>query len=415
MRILITCRELALHGGSQLYTRDLALALRRLGHEPVVFAPILGEVAAEARAGGVATIRELDQLGVAPDLIHGQHHLQAMAAMLRFPAVPAIFVCHGWLPWQEAPPRFPSIRRYVAVDTLRRDRLVLEHGIAPQMVRIVENFVDVDRFARRIPPLPSQPRRALLFSNQAGQNPLSSVVREVCGARGLELETVGVRSGRPVSDPEAILPEFDVVFARGRSALEAMAVGAAVILCDVEGDGPLVTSEDFDRLRALNFGLGALRSPLDAGRLAAALDRYDASDAARVCEQVRSRCGLPSAVEHLSRIYGEVLAEHQAPDSRAIELAASRYLEWLGPFTEQQLVGEITNAVRDATAAAASHGQRRVEPHDELAEVVERLAMTNDSLRVLERSPFFRARASLLRVGPLVRLYRHLARRSPPA
>lgn len=413
MRILITCRELSLRGGSQLYTRDLSLALRRSGHEPVVFAPILGEVAAEARAGGVATIRELDQLGVAPDLIHGQHHLQAMAAMLRFPAVPAIFVCHGWLPWQEAPPRFPSIRRYVAVDTLRRDRLVLEHGIAPQMVEIVENFVDLDRFARRTTPLPSQPRRALLFSNQAGQNPLSTAVGEVCAARGLELETIGLRSGRPVSHPEAMLAEFDLVFARGRSALEAMAVGAAVILCDVEGDGPLVTSEDFDRLRALNFGLGALQRPLDAGRLAAALDRYDPMDAARVCDEVRSGCGLPSAVEQILTIYEEVLAEHQPPDSGAIELAASRYLEWLGPFIERQIVTEITDAVRDATDAAARHDQRRDESHHELAEVAERLAMTTDSLRVLQRSPFFRARASLLRVGPLVRLYRRLTRPRP--
>ncbi len=334
--------------------------------------------------------------------------------MLRFPAVPAIFVCHGWLPWPEAPPRFPSIRRYVAVDTLRRDRLVLEHGIGPRMVEIVENFVDTDRFARRTTPLPSRPRRALLFSNQAGQNPLSTAVSEVCGARGLELETVGLRSGRPVSDPEAMLPGFDLVFARGRSALEAMAVGAAVILCDVEGDGPLVTSENFDRLRTLNFGLGALQRPIAAGRLAAAVDRYDPADAARVCEEVRSRCGLPTAVEHLLRIYGEVLAEDRPPDSGTIELAASRYLEWLGPFIERQIATEITDAVRAATGADPRQDQGRHDSHHELAAVEERLAMTTDSLRVLQRSPFFRTRASLLRVAPLVRLYTLFTRRPPP-
>lgn len=358
MHILITCRELSLRGGSQLYTRDLAQALKRSGHEPVVFAPILGEVADEVREGGVATIRELDQLGVAPDLIHGQHHVQAMAAMLRFPATPAIFVCHGWLPWQEAPPRFPTIRRYVAVDALRRNRLVLEHGIAPEMVEIVENFVDLERFSRRMTPLPARPRRALLFSNQAADNELSSVVREVCAARGLELETVGLQSGRPVRRPESILPEFDLVFGRGRSALEAMAAGAAVVLCDVEGDGPLVTTGNFDRLRPLNFGMSVLQRPLDARRLGAAVDRYDAEDATRVTEEVRSRCGLLPAMERMMGIYRDALVEPPSPNPGDVSRAASTYLEWLGPFIEQELAAQVTAAVRNV-AEGTMHDRQK--------------------------------------------------------
>src|SRR2546430_4332475 len=31
--------------------------------------------------------------------------------------------CHGWLPWEETPPHFPRILRYVAVDHTCRDRL----------------------------------------------------------------------------------------------------------------------------------------------------------------------------------------------------------------------------------------------------------------------------------------------------
>src|SRR6185369_5533645 len=82
LRVLLTCHDLAIRAGTQLYT---------------------GEVAAEIRARGVAVVDDLDRLGEPPSIIHGQHHLEAMAAMLRFPTVPALFVCHGWLPWQEAP------------------------------------------------------------------------------------------------------------------------------------------------------------------------------------------------------------------------------------------------------------------------------------------------------------------------
>ena len=36
--------------------------------------------------------------------------------------------------------------------------------------------------------------------------------------------------------------DYDLVFAKARCALEAMAVGAAVVLCDTHGLGPMVTS-----------------------------------------------------------------------------------------------------------------------------------------------------------------------------
>lgn len=401
MRILITCRELSLRAGSQLYTRDLALALRRSGHEPVVFSPTLGEVAAEVRERGVPVISDLDQLGVAPDLIHGQHHLQAMAAMMRFPEVPAIFVCHGWLPWQEAPPRFPTIRRYVVVDTLRRDRLVLEHGIAPEMVEIVGNFVDLDRFVRRHEPLPSRPRRALLFSNNAGENELSAAVREACSSRGLELEIVGLESGRPVSRPELLLPEFDLVFARGRAALEAMAAGAAVVLCDVEGDGPLVTSGNFDVLKTLNFGIGALQRPFDARRLAAAVDGYDPADAGRVCERVRAKCGLPEAVGHVVRIYEDAIARHRPGASReeTASIAGSRYLEWLGPFVEQQVLASTAEAVRATSEAAARSEQQRIHLHT----LLQQRAEERDRLAEAERLEIDELRRTLVAAEESIR------------
>ena len=55
--------------------------------------------------------------------------------------------------------------------------------------------------------------------------------------------------------------KYDLVFGKGRAALEGLAVGAAVVLCDLEGAGPLVRSDRYDELRRRNFGLRALRSP----------------------------------------------------------------------------------------------------------------------------------------------------------
>ncbi len=52
-----------------------------------------------------------------------------MAALARFPGVPAIYVCHGWLPWEETPPRHPRLRRYVTVSDFLCERLQDERGL----------------------------------------------------------------------------------------------------------------------------------------------------------------------------------------------------------------------------------------------------------------------------------------------
>ena len=107
LRILVTNTWLDARAGSELYVRDLATALLARGHTPIVYSPVLGEVAREIRAATIPVVDDLGALGAPPDVIHGHHLLETMTALLRFPGVPAVSVCHGWLPWQEAPPWFP--------------------------------------------------------------------------------------------------------------------------------------------------------------------------------------------------------------------------------------------------------------------------------------------------------------------
>lgn len=86
-------------------------------------------MAQELRRATVPVLDDLGSLNKPPDLIHAQHHLETMTALVRFPKTPAVYVCHGWLPDEEAPPRHPRILRYLAVDELVRQRLLDECGI----------------------------------------------------------------------------------------------------------------------------------------------------------------------------------------------------------------------------------------------------------------------------------------------
>lgn len=330
MRVLLTNIALETRGGSELYLLDTAVWLRRQGHAPVAYSARLGPMAETIRRHAVPVIDDLDRMSEPPDLIHGHHHLPTMAALARFPDVPAVYVCHGWLPWDEAPPRHPSIRRYVAVSTATEERLVTEHAIPTAVVRRLPNFVDTERFQAR-GPLPARPVRALIFSNQAEEGGWVMAVRHACALRGIEVELAGWRSGRPLDHPERALGAYDLVFARGRSALEAMAVGCAVVLCDGEGLGTLVTVEGFERLADGNFGMQVLTRPHRPELVGEAIDAYDPTEAARVSALVRATRSLERVLPRMWAVYEEALAQHalHPPDTDHGRAAIRDYLAWL--------------------------------------------------------------------------------------
>lgn len=389
MRVLLTNCALVNRTGSELYLVEVATRLLALGHSPVAYSPCLGPLAAGLRAATIPVVDDLAAVAEPPDVIHGQHHMQAISALLHFPGVPAVFVSHGWAPWEEVPPRFPRIHRYVAVDYTTRERLVSESGIPPERVEVVLNFVDLERFQPR-GPLPAMPRRALVFSNQASEANYLPAVREACSRLGVELDVAGIAAGQPAARPETLLPGFDVVFAKGRAALEALAVGAAVVLCDQPGMGPMVTTENFDRLRPLNFGVRTLREPVTPDLLEREIRRYDPADAAEVSRRFRAEAGLEKAVDRLVAVYERVIAEHRerepAPAGEEGRAVAA-YLRWLDPHLQAR------NTLPERLRLAAE---------------VEELTEENEALRrelaALQETATWRLRERLVRT-PLLRLY----------
>ena len=309
MQILITNITLGTRTGTELYVRDLATALLDRGHTPIVYTMELGPVAQELRAASVTVVDELDALAALPDLIHGHHNVPTMKALLRFPRVPAVFVCHDARSWHDSPPRAPSIFQYVAVDLDCRNRLSLMRGIPEDRIRLLLNFVDLKRFAPR-GPLPPYPARALVFSNYASKHTHLGAVREACARAGIALDVIGARAGKVCAKPEEVLQRYDLVFAKGRCALEAGAVGAAVVLCDAAGAGPMVTAAEVDRLRPL--GIRALSQRIEPGTLLQEIARYDPKDAAEVSRRIRATAGLEAAVDQLTLLYQEAIADYRS-------------------------------------------------------------------------------------------------------
>jgi hypothetical protein len=257
---------------------------------------------------GIATVSDLDNLAVQPDVIHGQHFFETLIASFKFPNTPVVFFCHGVLPWQEIPPILPSILKYIVISPSIADKLTLEHGIPQDNIEIILNFVDLDRFPNRAP-LPSVPRKALVFSNYATERTNVPVIREACKNRGISLEIAGASSGNQITEPGAYLSQFDIVFATGRSALEATAVGAAVIVYNEIGLGEMVTSKNYEEIRSNNFGLRCVRSAVTSDAVSAQLDFYDPSEAANVSTRIRSDANLKSAINRIVSVYEQLLSQ----------------------------------------------------------------------------------------------------------
>ena len=337
LRVLITNHFLRSRTGSELYVYELATNLLQRGHTPIVYSPKLGALALELRDATVPVVDNLDAIGARPDLIHGQHHVETMTALLRFSDTPAIFFCHGWLPWEETPPRHPRILRYVAVDDTCRDRLVFEHAIPDERVTVILNSVDMDEFVPRSP-LPVKPARALIFSNKASDSTHLPAVQEACNRTQLTLDVIGLDSGNVAARPQDLLGQYDIVFAKARCALEALALGSAVVLCDSVGAGPMVTTGEMVRLRQLNFGVRTLRGSLDPEGLVREIARYDRDDAAEVSRRIRTSAGRKSAIDQILALYNETLEEFEmcTRDHEGEARAEALYLREVVKHFEEQ-------------------------------------------------------------------------------
>lgn len=331
LKVLIANATLATLTGTETYVRDLALGLLRKGHSPIVYAPELGQIAQELRRATIPVVDNLNSVGTVPDVIHGNHNTELITALLQFENVPAVFFCHSWTDWISAPPFHPRILAYVAVDDTCRDRLVIENAIPEHRVSVRLHAADLERFKPR-GRLPAKPARALVFSNNANHWTHLNAVREACKRTGIELDVVGSEVNASVAAPESLLGNYDLVFAKGRCALEALAVGTAVILCDATGSGPLVTTAEVDRLRRLNFGIRTLSESVDPDLLARQIARYDSEDATEVSRRIRDTSDLGAVIDDAVALYDAVIEEfrHQPrPSPLEEKRAAAEYLRWM--------------------------------------------------------------------------------------
>ncbi len=312
--------------------RDLARALQGRGHLVFGFSSDPGQRERLLERDLIAVATALEHLPFRPDVIHAQHHLDAMTALTALPDVPCLYHEHGG-PGQEVPPVHPRIYRYLAASHPLAKGMQAHLGANAAEVTPWLHPVDSARF-QKVRNLPPNPARALFINAHFPETGKSvPLLRETAERCGLALDLAGREFGCGSEEAEEILPQYDVVIASGQMAAEAVACGCAVITYGPAGFGEMVGTENYERLRKENFTPGASATPTPFDQLELLLRAYQAPAGRPLAESIRADGDLPRAVDQLLEIYQQVISRHAQtkPNPRAEMNATARYLRHLAP------------------------------------------------------------------------------------
>ncbi len=383
MKILITNFRLAERTASEAFVSELAEALKGAGHEVGLFVSNCGKAATELEEAGIEVQTHPKALSFRPDIIHGQHNLETMAALLEFPDRPAVYVSHGTKQWREFPPMHPRILRYLGTSVTMRDWLEREVGVDGSRFVHIPDFIDVNRF-EHVRKLEEVPRKALYFDQGSGAGQHMSQIREACRRCGIELTLVDDLIGREPTRPEVLLPRYDLVFASGRAAMEAIVAGCGVIVARDGRWGAMVTAANYDAMRERHFGVsdgnpGDLRSADDLVR---EIEKWDWQALGPVTRRAREEMRVESLSEQLLEIYRGAIEEtadwHPSPKEEMASVA-----NWLIQLADQHHLIDSGFLTIQHRASAMRH--LRQESEERLGELERLLAAEKEKVRVARR------------------------------
>lgn len=256
LRLAFTNIALDGYAGSELWTLEMAAHMHRLGIPTIVYSPHLGAVARQFAATGLAiTDHPVDLQLFKPTVLHIHHHWHTAGARMAVgPNCLCVNMVHGLLPHPEWPG--PGMDVYLAVSLHAKAKTALLGPRSWDSIALVPNFFDPERFGKKVA---KRRHKALIHSSRVTELNLHQM-KFVLRRQELALDHIGY-GGTVESTPENVLPRYRVVFAAGRSAIEALASGCHVILWDQGIVGPAVTLNNFWYVLAANFSVASCILP----------------------------------------------------------------------------------------------------------------------------------------------------------
>ncbi|MBP7948972.1 MAG: hypothetical protein KA004_04900 [Verrucomicrobiales bacterium] len=334
MNILLTNESLAVRPATEPFVRDLARHLQERGHLVFVASSDPGHRERLLERDLIAVAGDLENLPIRPDIIHALHPLDAMTALTALPGVPAVYHDRGSF-WQNLPPRHPRLLHH-----LLPSRGLLEQLRAPleQAGATCSHFpisVATDRFTLVREP-PGALRRALFINHHLlPDGDTLQAFAAVARSLDLSLDIAGIEFGCGREEAERILPAYDLVFAAGQNAADALACGCAVVVTGANGFGGMVTGENLELWHDQGFHPAhGSTPPIPFAELRSVLRAYQCGNHIALAQRLRRAATFTAAVDRLEALYAEIIQRHAtAPPCHSDEemRAISCYLRGIAP------------------------------------------------------------------------------------
>ena len=410
VRLVLANHAFARVGGTEKYLLTLAEHLQRLGHEAVVYAHELGPYSDHARECGVEVTDQLRELPERCDIAFAQDAIVAYELAERYADAPLVFRACSDVYDFELPPQLDGVVDQIVVVSDRYARLVEACAVSAPVMRL---RIPVD-LARHEPRgrVREQPRRAVILGNYPDR---FRAVSDAWGRHGVEVAQVGIANQR--YDVAAALEEADIVVAKSRAAVEAMACGRPVYVFDVFGGDGWVTQANYAALEADNFAGQGTDRVIDAASIERDLRNYDPGMGA-----VNRDLALQhhSARDHVIQLIAglEGLRPGPRPSAPLRELARLTSRQWSSEREAHALRRDM-RALNERTESALAEAQRETDRAEQaLAEVGRAAADAEHALADARRAAAIAEAAHAEEVRVLAeceaKLREELARRPEP-
>jgi hypothetical protein len=268
VRFVLANRLMVHVGGTEAHLLTVGEHLQRLGHEVVIYAPELGPYADHVRRCGIDVVDQLRKLPTDCDVVFAQDTIVAYDVAERYPAALSVYRVCGDVHDFQIPPQLERMVDFIVVLSDRYARVVEACAIKAPILRM-RVPVDVDRLTP-LGGIRKRPRRAVMLGNYPDRFEL---VKTTWEQQGIEVVQVGgVDESYDVANAVA---GADIVVAKARAALEAMACGRAVYIYDTFGGDGWVTPTLYHALEADNFAGQATDRVIGSTELGLDLAEYD--------------------------------------------------------------------------------------------------------------------------------------------
>jgi len=314
VKILLGTHHLEIRAGSELFTAELANSIQASGHDVAVFTFIKGEFAGLIEANGIPVFSPDDTNAMArfaPDIVQTCHIPCAHFLRSVVPDVIRVHAMLGVIPPMEAPPlEGDAFSLGLAVSEEVLDRINKTTFGRDVETAIFRNWFDEKVVMTSTRALNSHGRlRVAVITNHIAPE-LIEALTALDATGNVEVDYFGAQQRSAVVDGR-LLAKYDLVISIGRTALLAAACGVPCIMADIHGSDGLLTVDNLDRVRTVNFSGRLQKDPITKTHVQVELAKIRSYDSEQLRNRIAAEYSLASRTAWLLTRYEELLGERR--------------------------------------------------------------------------------------------------------